>query len=134
MERSMQVWIFPWIGVIAYPGLLLAFDAAINRYHGSGNPTMAASAVLAMLLAASVPILSARALLNRRHEAGPALTRGILYVIVGAPSLFSLTLTLTRLAGLQRYGGIGVWICAWLAVGLMLYLNKRSGSSTSHER
>lgn len=130
----MHVWIFPWIGVIAYPGLLLAFDAAINRYHGSGNPAMAAAAVLAMLLAMSVPILAARALLNIRHEAGPALTRGILYVVVGAPSLFSLTLTLTRLAGLQRYGGIGVWVCAWLAVGLMLYLNKRSSSATSHER
>lgn len=96
----MQLWIFPWIGVIAYPGLLRAFDAAINRYQGAGNPAMAAFAVLAMLLAMSVPILAARALLNMRHEAGPALTRGILYVIVGAPSLF--TLTLTRLAGLQR--------------------------------
>lgn len=134
MERSMQWWIFPWIGVIAYPGFLLAFDAAINRYHGSGSPAMAASAVLAMLLAGSIPVLAIRALLNMRHDAGPVLTRGMLYLIVGAPSLFSLTLTVMRLAGVKRYGAIGVWICAWLTVGLMLYLRKGQGSSTPHER
>src|SRR5688572_27999767 len=122
MEREVQSWRRPWIVVVLYPGLLLAFDDAINGYHRSGSVAMAFGALLTMLLATSIPPLALRALLMTRHEVGPVLRRGMLYLMFSVPTLFSLSFTLSRLAGSSKAVFFAIWISAWLAVGLMLYL------------
>ncbi|MET0535586.1 MAG: hypothetical protein ABW171_15325 [Steroidobacter sp.] len=122
MKRNVQPWTLPWLAVVLYPAFLLAFDGAINGYHQSGGLAMAGGALLAMLLAASVTPLALRALLITRNDAGPALVRGILYLTVGAPSLFSLTNTLSWLVKLSQPVFISLWIGVWLTVGLLLYL------------
>jgi hypothetical protein len=133
MQHGKQLWILPLTAVVIYPGFLLSFDAAINAHHESGSTFMAVGAVLAMLLAGSIPVLAIRALLLTRHDAGPVLARGMLYVMFATPSLFSLTVTLTRLAGVRQLAGlVTLWVSAWLAIGLMLYV--RRGRSTSQER
>lgn len=124
MEREMKHWVQPWTLVVLYPGLMLAFDAAINGYHRSGSFAIALGALLAMLLAASIPPLALRALLITRHEVGPVLTRGMLYLMFAVPTLFSLCNTLSRLAGANKPVFFTIWICAWLAVGLALHLRR----------
>ena len=95
---------------------------------------MAGYAVLTMLLAASIPPLAARALLIMRHDAGPVLVRGILYLMLTTPSLFTLTVTLTRIAGVDQPGLVGIWASAWLPVGLMLYVRSGRNRHAAHER
>jgi hypothetical protein len=126
----MPLWIPPLIAVAIYPGLLVLFDQAINGYHESGSPLMAVYAALTMLLAGSVPVLAARALLVMRHDAGPVLTRGMLYLMVGTPSLFLLSYRFIRMTGVGQFGLIVTWASAWLAVGLMLYASNGRGRGT----
>ncbi len=128
MERDSRFWALPLIAVVGYPGVLLSFDAAINSYHASGSALTAVGAVLTMVLAGAIPMLPLRALLIGRHDAASVLARVSLFVMFATPSLFSLTATLSRLAGVrQPLGLVTVWICMWLAVGLALYL--RNGLS-----
>jgi succinate dehydrogenase/fumarate reductase cytochrome b subunit len=122
MERIVRTWRLPWIVVVLYPGLMLTFDGAINGYRQSDSLAMALGALIAMLLAASIPPLALRALLIIRHEVGPVLRRGMLYVMFGVPTLFSLSYTLTRLAGGTKPVFFVIWVFAWLALGLMLHL------------
>lgn len=135
MERAGRLWILPLIAVLGYPGLLLSFDAAINGYLASASPIMAIGATLTMLLAAIIPGLALRALLIERHDACSALARGGLYMMFATPSLFSLTATLSRLAGVrQTLGLVVIWVCMWLAVGFALYLRKGSNAHGAQER
>jgi hypothetical protein len=135
LEQSPPEWAKPLGAVLLYPAWLLAFDWALNRYHASASPVMAVAAVATMLLVGSVPVLAARALLRMRGSSGSILARGMLYLMFTAPSLFTLTLTLTRVFGMtQRHVQIGVWLAAWLAVGLVLYFRVERSSSVAAAR
>jgi hypothetical protein len=135
MQRGMPPWVLPWAVVIIYPGVLLAFDGALNNYHGSGSTFMAVCAMLAMLLATSIPLLVARALLIMREDTGAVLARSMLLLMFTTASLFSLTLRLIRMAGVtERQNALVIWVVAWLAVGLMLFLRKKRSVSPGQER
>lgn len=133
MERVMQSWMLPWVVVVVYPGLILSFDRAINGYHESGSLLLAAAAVLTMAAAASIPALATRALLIMRDDPGKVLTRGVLYVMFASSSLFSLALSLARMADIQRPGFIALWVATWFAVGVMLYLRGERSAPTQPE-
>jgi len=134
MERIVQTWRLPWIVVVLYPGLMLTFDGAINGYYRSGSLAMALGALLAMLLATAIPPLALRALLISRNEAVPVLRRGLLYVMFGVPSLFSLTYTITRFAGGTKPIFFVLWVSAWLALGLLLHLRGDRAPANAHEQ
>lgn len=118
----MQSWRLPWMVVALYPAWMLAFDGALVRSHESGSVAMAGGALLAMLIASSIPPLALRALLIIRSEVGPVLTRGMLYLMFAVPTLFTFVTTLTRMAGLTKPVFFVGWTVAWLAIGLLLHL------------
>jgi hypothetical protein len=128
MQRRTQAWMLPVLAVAIYPGVLLAFDGAINGYRQSGSAFMAAGAVVTMLLAMCIPLLAARALLMMRNDAGPLLARAMLFLIFAAPSLFTQAVRSIRMAGLkQPYEVFGVWAAAWLVIGVLLYVRNGGG-------
>ena len=132
MERHVQSWRLPWMAAVLYPAWMLTFDGAINRFHQSAQVVMACGAVLAMLIASSIPPLVLRALLITRLEAGPVLTRGMLYLMFAVPTLFTFMNTLTRMAGLNEAVFFVIWAGAWLAIGSTLHL--RSGRPVANGR
>jgi hypothetical protein len=56
--------------------------------------------------------------------------RGILYLMFAAPPLFTLTFSLTRMAGIDQHLAV-IWILVWVAIGLMLYLKEGRGKPGS---
>jgi succinate dehydrogenase/fumarate reductase cytochrome b subunit len=130
----MQRWKLPWLATVAYPGFLLGFDFALNGYRKSGSVLLALVAVSAIALAGAASVLAVNALLRMRDEPGAVLTRALIYLMCSVPSLFSLSNTLSRLAGIGREAFIGAWVVAWLAVGLLLYVKKGSDPSPAPAR
>jgi hypothetical protein len=130
MRRDMQLWMPPSIGIIVYPGLIVSFGWSINNFHRTMSPFWAIYALLTMLLAMSIPALALRALIRIRHEERAGLVRGILYLMFAAPPLFTLTFSLTRIAGVDQYLAV-IWIFVWVAIGLMLYLKEGRGKPGS---
>jgi succinate dehydrogenase/fumarate reductase cytochrome b subunit len=84
-----------------------------------------------MLLAASVPALAMRALLHLRHDDRPVLARGFLYLMFAIPSLFTLTYSLTRMAGVDRHLS-AIWILGWIAIGVLLYFSEGRNKPPPH--
>lgn len=124
MERSVRSWTLPWLAVTLYPSLLLAFDSALEGHRQSGSAPLAFGALLLMLLASSAPPLALRALLITRNDTGLVLTRGLLFLMISTPSLFSLSYTLSRLAAIGKPVFIGLWTGTWLAIGALSYLRR----------
>ena len=131
MTRGMQLWIPPLIGALIYPGLMFSFGWALNDYRETGSPFQAAWAVLTMLLAASVPALAMRALILLRHDDRPVLARGFLCLMFAIPSLFTLTYSLTRMAGEDQHIS-AIWILGWSAIGMLLYFSEGRNESPPH--
>jgi succinate dehydrogenase/fumarate reductase cytochrome b subunit len=125
-RENVRLWIPPLFVVALYPELIYSFAWALRTYTQSGNRLLALYALIAMLLAASVPPLTARALLAMRHDEQPVFARGLLYVAFAVSSLFSLTYTLSRMVGLgQQYHLLGaIWASAWMAVGAAAYFRR----------
>lgn len=134
MEGNRRTWRLPWMLAVLYPGLMLTFDGALNGYHRSGSFAMALGALPTMLLAMSIPLLALRALLLTRHDVGPVLKRGMLYLMFGVPTLFTLTKTLTSMAGVSKPGFFAIWVAGWLAVGLMLHLRSEHTAPAEREQ
>jgi hypothetical protein len=131
MRHDMRGWIPPLIGIVAYPGLIVAFGWVINDFHRSVNAVSAIFAFLTMLLAMSVPVLALRALILMRHDEEPGLARGILYLMFAAPPLFVFIFSLTRIAGTDGHLA-AIWITGWAAIGVMLSLG--AGNTTVRPR
>ena len=127
MRRPLPLWMQPLVGVVIYPGLILFFGRAISEHHQSGSALWALAALLTMLLAMSIPALAIRALMMMRQDERGVLTRAILYLMFAAPSLFTLSYSLTRVAGVDQYLS-ALWISLWTVVGVMLYF--RQGRTT----
>src|SRR5262245_53248153 len=103
MERSsgMRLWAPPVVGAMVYPGLIVCFQWAVRGYRESSSLLMALTALMLMLMATSVPVMAAAALFRMRQQAGPVVTRGVLYLVFAIPSLFSLTYSLSRVVGVR---------------------------------
>jgi hypothetical protein len=127
----MRLWVPPLVGATIYPALILTFQSAVSGYRESGSLPTAALALLLMLMATSVPAMALTALLRMRRHDGPALTRGVLYLTGAIPSLFSLTYSLTGMAGVREYLLV-IWIALWVVAGLALYLRDGSSRPISH--
>jgi hypothetical protein len=96
-------------GVILYPGLIFSAEWALIGYHESASSPLAAYVLLAMLLAPLVPALVLRALLKSRDDDRLIHARGILYLLFAVPSLFTLTYSTTRIAGVNQHLS-AIWI------------------------
>lgn len=128
-----RFWLLPLTVVVVYPALIHAFARTLTAYHANSNPFLAAAALVTMLLASCIPVLAGRALILLRHEEGSALTRAFLYLMFATPPLFILSHTLAWVLGIPGSAEHGalvlIWMLAWIAVGVMLYLRKRSPHS-----
>lgn len=111
----------PVIGAIAYPQLISAFQWAVRAYRESADWPMVLLAFLLMLMAVSIPLMSAMALFHMRHQDGPALTRGILYLTFTVPSLFTLSISLSGLAGVGEQLPL-IWAAGWGVAAAVVYL------------
>jgi hypothetical protein len=130
--RRMQLWLPPLLGAVVYPGLMVAGEWALTGYERSDSGLFATCFLLAMLLALSVPALALRALLLVRDAERSVQERGVLYLAFSIPSLFSLTYTITRIAGVHEHVG-AIWGSAWVALGVMLYLRQGRKTPISSE-
>jgi hypothetical protein len=126
----MRLWAPPVVGAMLYPGLILSFQWAVRGYRETGGLLMPVLALLLMLMATSVPAMAAAALFRVRQHDGPAVTRGVLYLVFAIPSLFSLTYSLSRVAGVREYLA-EIWIGLWIAAGLALYLQRGASEPVS---
>jgi succinate dehydrogenase/fumarate reductase cytochrome b subunit len=133
MQRSVQFWLLPLSGAITYPALIILFPHAIDGYRQYGSPVFAAYAALLMLLAGSIPIIVARALIVMRHDSvmSPLLTRGMLYLMFAVSPLYVFTSLFARTIGLGQYHS-AIWTVAWVAVGVMLYTGKEKNKPGLH--
>ncbi len=125
MQTGARFWLLPLIGVVIYPVLIFLFPRAINGYREFGGPFFAGYAALLMLLAGSIPAIAARALILTRQDGvvSPALTRSLLYLMFAASPLYVLTSLLARRVDAGQFHS-GIWISAWVAVGVALYFRK----------
>jgi succinate dehydrogenase/fumarate reductase cytochrome b subunit len=121
--RSLPMWLPPLMGAVLYPGFILLFPWAMAGFRESGSLLLAALALVVILLASAVPVLAARALILMRHEEGHVLVRGMLYLMFALPSLFTLSVSVTRIAGVGDHVS-AIWISAWLAIGATLYFRQ----------
>jgi hypothetical protein len=130
--RSLPLlWLPPFIGAVIYPGLIVSFPWIMAGYRESGSLLLAVCALLVVLVATAVPVLAARALILMRDDEGLVLVRGMLYLMFAIPSLFTLSVSVTRIAGVDDHL-TAIWISAWLAIGATLYFHKERGRSTTH--
>ncbi len=124
--RRSRPWALPLTAVLLYPACIIAAAHCINSFHQDGGPIAALCGLLALLLAASVPLFALRALLLFRSNNGHGLMRGALYVMFSTAPLFSLMYSLARLVHIdQNYDAFSaVWIGSWIAVGFVLNFHR----------
>ena len=126
MTDGMRMSALPLAGAIVYPGLIYSAQQALNSYHESGSYLPAAYVLLAMLLALSVPALALRALLLSRDDERCVQARAVLYLLFAVPSLFTLSYSITRMAGVNQHLG-AIWISMWIALGVIFYFREKQG-------
>jgi succinate dehydrogenase/fumarate reductase cytochrome b subunit len=125
LNQRIRFWALPLIGTALYPELIALFSRAIDGYRGSGNMLYAGSATVLILLAGSIPIISARALILMREDdaVGRVLARSLLYLMFSAPPLYVFAGELEWLAGVNRHG-VAIWISGWTLAAAALYFRK----------
>ncbi len=125
LHRGIQFWALPLVGAASYPGLMGFFSQAIDSYRSSGNLLYAGYATSLILLAASIPIISARALILMREDdaAGRVLVRSLLYLMFSVPPLYIVAGALEWLVGANRHG-VEIWISGWILAAAALYFRK----------
>ena len=122
MKTKNPFWLLPLLATALYPLYIAHFIRAVASFRESGNVLIAAWAAALMLLAMSVPFLALRALMALRAvpAGNSTLIKGFLYVIFSVSPLFTLTVLLSREAGVAVAHDT-IWMCAWAVLGLLLY-------------
>lgn len=124
--------VLPLIGVIFYPSIITNFSDMIAGYRELGDPSLAAGAALLMLMAASIPVISARALIRLRQEelTYPVLTRSLLCLMFSVAPVYVLSFLVAAKTGIGRHHGV-IWISTWLLAGLALCIGNGSHASNT---
>lgn len=129
-DRGARYWAPPLVGVVFYPQLIELFSRAIDRYRDSGDLLQAADATLLMILAGSITILAARALLRmQRDQANPVLLRGLLYLMFSVPPLHILSGEVAWLTSVRGHFVTAIWVTGWIAAAFVLYFRKEHALS-----
>lgn len=128
----MRLWLSALIGAIIYPALIQLFGNAIDGYHATGSTLFATAASLSILLAASVPVLAARALILTRRDCAinSVLRRSVLYLMFAVAPLYVFMLQLTGALGAAEYQN-SIWIAGWIAAGAACYFQRAPSAPTS---
>lgn len=120
LQRRLRFWLLPLLGVVAYPSVLAHFAAAIYSYRETGAPALAVSAALLMLVAASIPAISGRALIlmSQDDSRRAVLARSLLYLAFSVSPLYVLSILLAAKAGVVQHHGV-IWVTSWTLLGLV---------------
>lgn len=130
LQQRLRFWFLPSIGVIVYPSIITSFTSAIDAYREHGDASLAAVAALLMLVAGSIPVIAARALIRIPQDRviNPVLTRGLLYLVFSVSPLYVLSILVAALTGVVQHHGF-IWISTWILAGLALCLGKSTHAS-----
>lgn len=130
LQQRFGFWLLPLLGVVFYPSVMTRFAGAIDEYREVGDSSLAVGATLLMLLAGSIPVVAARALIRMRPDdvSNPVLTRSSLYLMFSVSPLYVSSLLVAAKTGIVRHHA-AIWISTWVLVGLALCFRKESNVS-----
>jgi succinate dehydrogenase/fumarate reductase cytochrome b subunit len=132
MRQRFGGWLLPLTGVIFYPSIITTFTGMAAGYRELGDASLAGGAALLMLMAGSIPVIAARALIRIRQDemTNPVLTRSLLYLMFSVSPVYVLSILVAAKAGMVGHHGV-IWVSTWMLAGLTLFLRRSANASNT---
>ncbi len=122
-------WTLAIIATASYPFLLKLFSWSIYKYNNLDNLIYIMLAIIAVLIAVSIPFLTVWALTTIRNklQANTAAMRILLYLFAATAPVYILTLQIMGFIGISAWH-TGLWCTLVLVMGLFLTLTNNNNS------